>query len=142
LASFHREVAVTLKSLGNGLDVATAARRLAGFKPPAECSLDEAVDLLARMMDEPRTRRQQLFPLLSALVAVGVFDPPTVLSQAIEHFACDAFADPAAVDPPDLSDIVLQELLPALGIDPGSLNLPPHLEGLEALKRLGEQASR
>eukprot|EP00931_Biecheleriopsis_adriatica_P079678 TRINITY_DN5304_c0_g1_i1.p1 TRINITY_DN5304_c0_g1~~TRINITY_DN5304_c0_g1_i1.p1 ORF type:complete len:1096 (-),score=228.13 TRINITY_DN5304_c0_g1_i1:192-3479(-) len=136
LDNFHREIALTLRKLGNGFDVASAARHLIPFRPPTENMLVEVVELLARIVDEPRERRQQLFPLLSALVAAGVLDD--VLGQAIENFTCDAFADPAAVDPPDLSEIVLREMLPALGLSPGSLNLPPHLEGCDALHTLAE----
>lgn len=88
------------------------------------------MDLIARVVDEPRTSRQRLFPLLPALVAEGVFTPPGVLRAAVEAFARSAFTDPGVVDPPDLGDIVLRELLPALSLRPGELELPPCLQEL------------
>lgn len=124
LVCFHRELAKTLRQLGAGLDVATAAQHLRGSPLPPGCALDEAIDLIVRIVDEPRARRKQLMPLLPALFAVGVFTPPTGLSQVIEAFARDAFADPGGTDPPDLADVVLGELLPALGLSPRKLTLP------------------
>jgi len=124
LVCFHRELAKSLRQLGAGLDVATAAQHLRGSPLPPGCALDEAIDLIARIVDEPRTRRKQLMPLLPALFAVGVFSPPSGLSQVIEAFARDAFADPGGTDPPDLADVVLGELLPALGLSPRKLSLP------------------
>lgn len=127
LVLFKREIAQVIRQMGTGLDVATAAQRLRGCQLPAGRSLEEAVDLLARVVDEPRARRRQLFPLLSALVVSGVFSPPGVLGDAVSAFVEEAFADPHSVDPPDLGDIVLSEMLPALGLLPGNVRLPPCL---------------
>jgi len=129
---FHKELALTLQELGNSIDVAVAVERLHGCGPlPAERHLQEAADLLARMVDEPRSRRRALFPLVPALFgARGVFSPPSLLGRAVESFLEDAFEDPAAIDPPDLGDIVLRELFPVLGLAPGKLKLPACLAAL------------
>lgn len=127
LASFKREIAQTIRVLGEGGDPAAAVRRLRVCPPPPDCALEEAADLLARVVDEPRPRRRQLFRLLPALCSGGILSPPSVLKLAVERFLQDAFAEPGRVDPPDLGDIVLQEMLPALKLAPGSLALPPCL---------------
>merc|ERR1712190_376627 len=88
------------------------------------------------MVDEPRARRQQLFPLILALFQEGLFSPPAVLGEAVEAFAQDAFADPGDVDPPELGDIVIRELLPAVRLNPSSLNLPPCLGEVQAIAQL------
>jgi len=125
LKVFRREMAQTMKQLGQGLEVGAAVKRLHSCPLPSGCSLDESVDLIARMVDEPRARRRQLFPLISTLFSEGIFSPPKVLRQAVESFMQDALADPGCIDPPDLPDILVRELLPALGISPGQLTLPP-----------------
>lgn len=129
LVLFRKELAQVIRQIGSGLDVLAAARRLRACAPAGRC-LEEAVDLIARVVDEPRARRQQLFPLLSALFAEGVFSPARGLPRAVEKFAQDAFADPARVDPPDLGDIVVREMLPALALVPGDLRLPLCLQEL------------
>jgi len=130
LVCFHKEVARTLRQVGSGADVLELAQSLRrGCPLPPGCSQDEAADLIARIVDEPRTRRQAMLPLLPALFAAGVFSPPDSLGRAVEAFARDAFADPDDTDPPDLADIVLGELLPALALAPSALDLPPCLRG-------------
>ena len=47
------------------------------------------MDLLARMVDEPRDTRQRLFPLLPALFSGGVFAPKNLLREAVEAFVRD-----------------------------------------------------
>jgi hypothetical protein len=84
------------------------------------------------MIDEPKEKRHHLFPLLTALFDAGVFSPPSVLGIALASFIEDAFQDPGSVDPPDLVDIILRELLPALGLTFASLSVPPYIAELFA----------
>merc|ERR1719230_990163 len=113
------------------MDVAAAAERLREYPLPAGCVTEETADLLARMVDEPRREtRMRLFPLISELFASGVFSPPRVLKEAVEGFLRDNCSDPMSCDPPELPDIALRELLPALGLSPRSLSLPGSLADL------------
>mmetsp|Transcript_75346 Transcript_75346/g.143392 ORF Transcript_75346/g.143392 Transcript_75346/m.143392 type:complete len:1222 (+) Transcript_75346:182-3847(+) len=130
LLNFHKEVAQIIRQLGNGVDVITAIQRLHACPVPADCYQEEIIDMLARMVDEPRQRRGRLFPLLPALFSAGIFSPPRLLGTAVSTFIQDAFADPGSVDPPDLGDIVLRELLPALGLASDAVTLPPCLAEL------------
>lgn len=126
LRTFHREVAQVIRQIcASSMDVSSATKRLktCGPLPPGH-AVDEAVDFIARVVDETRQKRQRLFELLSSLVSAGVMSPPRILKQAVEVFAKDAFADPTAVDPPDLGDIILSEMLPALAMRPGDIRLP------------------
>lgn len=107
-----------------GMDGAAGARRMRDFQLPSTIVVGETVDLLARLVDEPKERRKRLFPLLSALYADGTLSPQSALGTATEMFCKDAFADPDDIDPPDLGQIVLSELLPALRLRPGNLLLP------------------
>jgi len=131
LQRFHKEVASVVRQVGSGkLDLGDGVARLRGCGTlPQDCELEEAADLVARIVDEPRAARQRLLPLLPALTAAGVLAAPSLLSRAVESFAEEAFADPADVDPPDLSEIVTRELLPALGLTLGALRLPTCLCG-------------
>jgi hypothetical protein len=130
--SFHAELAGVVRIVGSGgLSVANAAERLGAHKPlPTGRAVEEVADLIARLVDEPNAARHRLLPLLPALVDVELFEGPDVLARGVEAFAQEAFADPEDLDPPDLVDIVLKELLPALGIKQGSLQLPPCLAGV------------
>jgi len=132
--AFRREAAQVLRQLAAGsLDLPSATQRLKGYGPlPPNHALDEAVDFIARVVDEPRQRRKRSFELLAALVKGGILSPPRILRQAIETFAKDAFADPGSVDPPDLGDIILWEMLPVVDIRPGDLQLPNCLSELVA----------
>lgn len=130
LINFHKEVAQIIRQLGTGVDVISAVQRLHACPVPADCYQEEIIDMLARMVDEPRARRGKLFPLLPALFSAGVFSPPRLLGTAVSTFVQDAFDDPGSVDPPDLGDIVLRELLPALGLAPDAVTLPPCLADL------------
>lgn len=136
LKDFHREIAQTIRQLGDGFAVSAAVSRLREHPLPPGCFLDETVDLIARMVDEPRARRQQLFPLLLALYQEGLFSPHGVLGEAVEAFTHDAFADPGDVDPPELADIVLRELLPAVRLTPSALHLPPCLSEIQTAEKL------
>jgi hypothetical protein len=124
LAVFHKEVAQIIRQVGNAISVAEGVQRLRECSLPSECIQEEVVDLIARMVDEPKDRRKHLFPLLRALFDAGVFSPPALLSSGVASFIEEAFVDPGSVDPPDLIDIVLRELLPALGLALGMLSIP------------------
>jgi hypothetical protein len=125
LADFHKEVALIIRQVGNGITVSEGVQRLRECSLPSDCVQEEVVDLIARMVDEPRDRRQHMFPLLKDLFDAGVFSPPGLLSRAVTSFIEDAFVDPGSVDPPDLVDIVLRELFPALGLDISALSFTP-----------------
>lgn len=126
LRLFQRDAAQVIRQLADGsLTLQAATDRLRRYGPlPARHARGEAMDFIARVVDEPRPRRKRLFNLLAALNAAGIFSPPRLLKEAVEAFAKDAFADPGDVDPPNLGDIFLHELLPSLGINPGDLHLP------------------
>mmetsp|Transcript_60903 Transcript_60903/g.132109 ORF Transcript_60903/g.132109 Transcript_60903/m.132109 type:complete len:976 (-) Transcript_60903:111-3038(-) len=126
LKRFHMEVAQVIRQLGDstaGLSLPSAVQRLKCCPLPGGCALEEAVDLLARVVDEPRACRKQLFALVSALFDEGVLSPKEVMVQAVEAFVEDALAEPDNADPPDLAEIVVAELLPATGLQLGALRL-------------------
>eukprot|EP00929_Paragymnodinium_shiwhaense_P094074 TRINITY_DN54487_c0_g1_i1.p1 TRINITY_DN54487_c0_g1~~TRINITY_DN54487_c0_g1_i1.p1 ORF type:complete len:1036 (-),score=220.43 TRINITY_DN54487_c0_g1_i1:122-3229(-) len=126
LRSFHKELANMVRQLGSGrVDLASAVSRLLECPLPPGCSeLDEAADIIARVVDEPRAARQRLMPLLPALAKVGILATPGLFAKAVEVFSNNAFADPSDIDPPDLPDIVVDELIPALGLSRGDVRLP------------------
>jgi len=126
LQAFHKELAGAIRQVGGGsLGITDAVDRLRASGPlPAGSELEEAADLIARIVDEPKDARQRLIPLLPALVNASVLAAPGVLGKAVENFAADAFADPDDVDPPNLADILMSEVLPALGLVPSALDLP------------------
>eukprot|EP00927_Polykrikos_kofoidii_P012893 TRINITY_DN15606_c0_g4_i1.p1 TRINITY_DN15606_c0_g4~~TRINITY_DN15606_c0_g4_i1.p1 ORF type:complete len:1241 (-),score=284.00 TRINITY_DN15606_c0_g4_i1:102-3824(-) len=129
LQGFHKEVANVVRSLGSGkIELEDAVARLRDRPLPADCQLEEAADLMARFVDEPRHARQRLLPLLPALVVAGVFSGSQLLARATESFAEDAFEDPNDVDPPDLAKILILEVLPILGVSVGQLCLPPSVQ--------------
>eukprot|EP00928_Gymnodinium_smaydae_P029936 TRINITY_DN2239_c2_g1_i1.p1 TRINITY_DN2239_c2_g1~~TRINITY_DN2239_c2_g1_i1.p1 ORF type:complete len:840 (-),score=209.01 TRINITY_DN2239_c2_g1_i1:120-2486(-) len=126
LGEFHKELAIVFRQVGSGaLVAAAAAERLNAFRPlPAGAAEDEAPDVLARLVDEPEEARRRLLPLLTALADGGVLPGRDLWGRAVESFASDAMADPDDLDPPNLVDILLGELLPALGLRPATLQLP------------------
>lgn len=125
LADFHKEVTQIIRQVGCGVTVSEGVQRLRDCSLPSDCVQEEVVDLIARMVDEPRERRQHMFPLLKELFDAGVFSPPGLLGRAVTSFIEDAFVDPGSVDPPDLIDIVLRELFPALGLETSALSFTP-----------------
>lgn len=94
--SFHTELAGVVRLVGSGgLAVTAAAERIGAHKPLAAGRVvEEAADVIARIVDEPTAARQRLLPLLPALVKVDLFVGPNVLERAVEAFAREAFADP------------------------------------------------
>lgn len=132
LALFHKEITQIIRQVTNSHDLKESVQRLRQCPLPSDCVQEEVVDLIARMIDEPKQRRQHLFPFLTALFDAGVFSPPGVLGIALASFIEDAFQDPGSVDPPDLVDIILRELLPTLGVSFASLKIAPCIAELFA----------
>lgn len=134
LVKFHKEAAACVKEIcqsvkgGGTPDINSVVQRIRACSLPQEHFCDESINLLARMVDEPRKeQRSQLFVFLKSLYAEKVFSPPELLNQAVSNFLKDAFRDPLSVDPPDLREIALQELIPILGVRPNALSLPREL---------------
>lgn len=123
--TFRQEIMYLTRHLGKGVDLRAALQRLRDCPLPAASIVEETADILARFVDEPKARRQELFPLIPALFALGIFAGRLV--DAVELFLSIAFGDPGCLDPPNLCDITFNEMLPALGLTPSKLTLPPCL---------------
>jgi hypothetical protein len=123
--AFRQEIMHLTRHLGKGVDLRAALQRLRDCPLPAASVVEETADVLARFVDEPQARRQELFPLIPALFAQGIFAGR--LADAVDLFLSNAFGDPGCLDPPDLCDITFHEMLPALGLVLSKLTLPPCL---------------